>query len=97
MMQQRSTAASNTKSSLETMTGKNLQLVSARIDPDTLALIDKWLTTHRYWKRNAVINGILTAVMNTFTEKEVYDMVRYSPYYYEKASGTFSLNDKRKV
>ena len=75
------------------MTGKNLKLVSARIDPDTLALVDKWLLTHRYWKRNAVINGILTAVMNTFKEKEVYDMVRYSPHFYEKPSGTFSLDD----
>lgn len=75
------------------MTGKNLQLVSTRLDPDTLALIDQWLTNHRYWKRNAVINGILTAVMNTFTDKEVYDMVRYSPHFYEKPSGTFSFDD----
>lgn len=75
------------------MTGKNLQLVSTRIDPDTLALIDKWLTNHRVWKRNTVINGILTAVLNTYTDKEVYDMVRYSPHFYEKPSGSFSLDD----
>lgn len=75
------------------MTGKNLQLVSTRIDPDTLELIDKWLTHHRVWKRNTVINGILTAVLNTYTDKEVYDMVRYSPHFYEKPSGSFSLDD----
>lgn len=76
------------------MTGKNLQLVSTRIDPDTLALIDKWLTNHRVWKRNTVINGILTAVLNTFSDKEVYDMVRYSPHFYEKPFGSFSFDDR---
>ena len=75
------------------MAQQNLKLISARIEPDTLEHIDAWLTQHRYWKRNAVINGVLTAVFNTFSEKEIYDMVRYSPHYYEKPSGSFSLPD----
>lgn len=73
------------------MAQQNLKLISARIEPVTLEQIDEWLTLHRYWKRNAVINGVLTAVFNTFSEKEIYDMVRYSPHFYEKPSGSFSL------
>lgn len=75
------------------MAQQNLKLISARIEPKTLEQIDEWLAQHRYWKRNAVINGVLTAVFNTFCEKEIYDMVRYSPNRYEKPSGSFSLPD----
>lgn len=77
------------------MEQQNLKLISARIEPKTLDQIDAWLRLHRYWKRNTVINGILTAVFNTFSEKEIYDMVRYSPHYYEKPSGSFSLPDRK--
>lgn len=77
------------------MAQQNLKLISARIEPETLERIDAWLTQHRYWKRNAVINGVLTAVFNTFSEKEIYDMVRYSPHYYEKPSGSFSLSERK--
>lgn len=79
------------------MAQQNLKLISARIEPETLELIDKWLRHHIYWKRNAVINGVLTAVFNTFSEKEIYDMVRYSPHFYEKPSGSFSLPDKKSI
>lgn len=75
------------------MEQQNLKLISARIEPKTLDQIDAWLRLHRYWKRNTVINGVLTAVFNTFSEKEIYDMVRYSPHFFEKPSGTFSLPD----
>lgn len=72
----------------------NLKLISARIEPETLDKIDEWLAHHDYWKRNAVINGVLTAVFNTFSEKEIYDMARYSPHIYEKPVGSFSLPNK---
>lgn len=73
------------------MAQQNLKLISARIEPETLDRIDEWLSNHDYWKRNAVINGVLTAVFNTFSEKEIYDMVRYSPHFYEKPTGTFRM------
>lgn len=77
------------------MKQQNLKLISARIEPKTLDQIDAWSAQYRYWKRNTVINGILTAVFNTFSEKEIYDMVRYSPHFYEKPSGSFSLPDSK--
>ena len=76
------------------MERNNLKLISARIEPETLERIDAWLAQHRYWKRNTVINGVLTAVFNTFSKKEIYDMCRYSPHFYEKPNGSFSLPEK---
>ena len=52
-------------------------MVSCRIDPETLKKIETQISKHYYWKRNTVINGILTAVMDNFTDQQVYDMVRY--------------------
>ena len=57
---------------------KNLKLLSVRIDPDTVEKIDQFVRNRRYWKRNTVVNAILTAVMNDFREDAVYDMVRRS-------------------
>lgn len=59
------------------MAKENLTLVSCRIDPETLQRIETLTKKHYYWKRNTVINGILTAVMDNFTDQQVYDMVRY--------------------
>ena len=59
------------------MAKENLVLVSCRIDPETLKKIETLTNKHYYWKRNTVINGILTAVMDNFTDQQVYDMVRY--------------------
>ena len=54
----------------------NLKLISARLDQDTLAKIERFCVHHPYWKKNAVINQILTTVMNDFDDKMIYDMVR---------------------
>lgn len=59
------------------MAKENLTLVSCRIDPETLKKIETLSQRHYYWKRNTIINGILTAVMDNFTDHQVYDMVRY--------------------
>lgn len=59
------------------MAKENLVLVSCRIDPETLEKIEKQVKKHYYWKRNTIINGILTAVMDNFTDQQVYDMIRY--------------------
>lgn len=59
------------------MAKENLIPVSTRLDPETVANIDTWLQRHEYWKRNTVINGILTAVFDNFDDRQIYDMVRY--------------------
>lgn len=73
------------------MAQENLKLLSVRVDPLTLEMIDNWLKRHSYWKRNTVINGILSAVMEGFSDGDVYDMVRYNRHYYEKPSGSFQM------
>jgi hypothetical protein len=59
------------------MANDNLKPVSTRLDPETVTKIDMWLQRHKYWKRNTVINGILTAVVDNFDDRQIYDMVRY--------------------
>lgn len=61
------------------MAKENLKPVSTRLDPETLKAIDRFVVNRRYWKRNTVINQVLTAVFNNFEEKDIYDMVRYFP------------------
>lgn len=70
---------------------ENLKLISARIDPETLEKIDWWRRKHPYWKRNTVINRILSACMDTFSDGDLYNMVRYERHYFKKPSGTFQL------
>lgn len=58
------------------MSNNKLKLTSVRIDPDTLEKLEKFTAKHYYWTRNAVINQILTTVVERFDEKDIYDMVR---------------------
>lgn len=58
------------------MPKENLQLISVRIDPDTLAKIEKFAARHSYWKRNTIINNLLTTIFKDFNEKQIYDMTR---------------------
>lgn len=70
---------------------ENKKLLSVRLDPTTLANIEKFACKHPYWKRNTVISNILDAVFDCFDEGALYDMVRYSRHYHQEASGSFSL------
>lgn len=54
----------------------NLQLISVRLNPDTVAKIERVCAKHTYWKRNTVINNLLTTIVNDFDDHMVYDMVR---------------------
>ena len=55
---------------------ENLKLVSARIEPRTLEKIEKFCNDRWYWKRNSVINAVLTAVFDHFEDSDIYDMCR---------------------
>ena len=59
------------------MAQESLKLVSTRLDPETLRKIDLFLQKHEYWKRNSVINNVLTAVFENFEDGDIYDMVRW--------------------
>ena len=58
------------------MNKDNLQLISARIDSDTLQKIEKFTARHSYWKRNTIINCLLMTIFKDFSDKQIYDMVR---------------------
>lgn len=73
---------------------ENLKLISVRIDPKTLEKIDTIHKVHHYWKRNAIINGLLTAVVDAMDSGALYDMIRYSRTCHPKPRGSFYLPDK---
>lgn len=73
------------------MAKENLKPVSTRLDPKTLEAIDKFVAKRTYWKRNSVINQILTAVFDNFTETEIYDMVRYIKSCYYTVESKFEI------
>lgn len=70
---------------------ENKKLISARLNPQTLAKIDTFVTNRRYWKRNTVISNVLDAVFDCFDEKAIYDMVRFYRPHHPDATGSFSL------
>ena len=72
------------------MPKENLKLISARVDPASLAKIDEFLTRHNYWKRNTVICNVLDAVFDNFTEEDIYDMVRYDRKWKKYVSASFT-------
>ena len=73
---------------------ENLKLISVRIDPQTLEKIDTLQKTHWYWKRNTIINHLLTAVVDGMDSRTIYDMLRYARGYYPKPKGSFYLPEK---
>lgn len=75
------------------MSNKSLKLISVRIDPDTLNEIDDFLKKHEYWTRNAVINQILTTVMNRFIEGDIYDMVRTQHFMKDPITAIYKINE----
>ena len=76
---------------------ENLKLISVRIDPVTLKKIDDFQRLHRYWKRNTIINSLLSAVVDTMDDGTLYDMVRYNRRFYSKPKGSFHIPEKLPV
>ena len=62
---------------------ENLKLISVRLDQDTLMKIDEFCQDKRYWKRNTVINAVLTEVFSRLSDRELWTMMEYR---YRRAS-----------
>lgn len=75
------------------MSNKNLKLTSVRIDPDTLEKINEFLKKHEYWTKNAVINNVLTAVMERFSDRDIYDMCRTSYFTNDPITAIYRINE----
>lgn len=52
------------------------KLTSLRVRKDTLAKIEEFKENHSYWKTSSVMNGVLDAVFNNFSENQIYAMLR---------------------
>ncbi len=79
------------------MAKDNLKLVSCRIDPATLKRIDAFIGKHYYWKRNSVINAVLTNVFALMSDKDVYDLVRHYSREGESISIQWNTNDEKGI
>lgn len=71
---------------------EKLKLISVRIDTETLKKLDDFCKLHYYWKRNTIINGILTSVVDAMDRQSLYDMVRYDRRLGHNPSGSFSFS-----
>lgn len=76
------------------MAKDKLQLISIRIVPDTLMRIDRMVALHPYWKRNTIIDSILTNVMQCFDDKALFDLVRYYPKFDKVEKAEFKIADR---
>lgn len=51
------------------------KLVSVRLETETYEKIEKIVQRETYYKRSDVINNLLKAVLDNFTEVEIHDMM----------------------
>lgn len=75
------------------MPKENLQLISVRLDPDTLAKIEKFTKRHSYWKRNTIINCLLMTVLQDFNDRQIYDMVRRNHFKDQHVKCEYEITD----
>ena len=54
---------------------KRTKLVSVRLETETYDKIEKIVERESYYKKSDVINNLLKAVLDNFTEWEVHDMM----------------------
>lgn len=53
----------------------NLKLMSVRLDADAVTKVEDFVLKHYYWKKNTVINGILTSVLLNASEENLLRLV----------------------
>lgn len=58
----------------------NLVQLSVKINPETLEKIDKLSLQLRYYKRNTLINKILTNLLYNCSEEDVKKLIRWWEY-----------------
>lgn len=56
---------------------ENLKQLSVKIDPETLEKIDAIASDGYYWKRNTIINAILTALLLEADKRDIYKLIKY--------------------
>jgi metal-responsive CopG/Arc/MetJ family transcriptional regulator len=56
------------------------KVISVRLSESLIGKLDKATTDLRYWKRNAVIEQILQAVLDTADHQTLYEIARRNRY-----------------
>ena len=56
---------------------EKMKQISLKIDPATLEKIDEMARHFKWWKRNAIINQVLSAVLDECTADDILKMLRY--------------------
>ena len=56
---------------------ENLKLISVRLEPDTIKKIDHFCRGRLYWKRNTIINTILTEVLSQLSDGDLDRIMAY--------------------
>lgn len=69
------------------------KLTSIRFDVDVLKEIDRFLEKNRYWKRSDVINLVLRAVLENFSDWDILAMMRYWSWAKKKVNANFEITD----
>ena len=69
------------------------KLTSIRLDVDVLKEIDRFLEKNRYWKRSEMINLVLRAVLENFSDWDILAMMRYWNWRQKKVNASFEITD----
>lgn len=69
------------------------KLTSIRLDADVLEEIERFLEKNRYWKRSDVINLVLRAVLENFSDWDILTMMRYWIWAQKKVDVKFEVTD----
>lgn len=62
---------------------ENLKLLSVRLDPEALRAIEQLKVHHPYWKRNAIINQLLSTLLRCAGNQTIWTMLSV-PFAYDK-------------
>lgn len=62
---------------------ENLKLLSVRLDPEALRAIEQLTVHHPYWKRNAIINQLLSTLLRCAGNQTIWTMLSV-PFAYDK-------------
>lgn len=53
----------------------NTKLISIRLEEKSFQKIEQLATAHYYWKRSGVINNLLSAVLENFSDEDIERML----------------------
>ena len=71
---------------------ENLKAIGVKLDPNTIRLIDEFCHSHYYWKRNTIINALLTTIMNVANDKTISDMIQFDAYKDDKTRASITFH-----